>query len=249
MYKVMIVDDVKYIRKSICNRISWEALGLSVAAEAGNGEEALEQMRTVYPDIVLVDIRMPLMDGLAFVAEAKKISPGCHYIIMSAYSDFSYAQKAIKLGVSDYILKPVEESELEALLGAIVHKKNEEKIMKQIQYADMEYDSEIPLTWESTAAIALYVETEEEPWTQIKSAADAVAVPERESVVLYSLKDYSRDHCFVYLLNGKYLTDDYIIAFTEKVQDAFERAGGIVSHSEIMKKMSLEKQSWKAFRF
>ena len=75
MYKVMIVDDEKYIRKSIKNRIDWESFGITDIREAGNGEEALTLMDEFCPKIVLVDIRMPKMDGLAFIQEAKKKVP------------------------------------------------------------------------------------------------------------------------------------------------------------------------------
>ena len=91
-------------------------MGLSVEGEASNGVEALEMLELLRPQIVLVDIRMPLMDGLALIAEAQKRYPGIRYVITSAYSDFAYAKKAIQLGVEDYILKPIDEQELEKLL-------------------------------------------------------------------------------------------------------------------------------------
>ena len=72
MYRVLIIDDEKFIRKSIRNRIDWEAFGIMEIEEAGNGEEALALMDSFRPQIVLVDIRMPRMDGLAFITEAKK---------------------------------------------------------------------------------------------------------------------------------------------------------------------------------
>ena len=97
MYRILIVDDEKFIRRSICNRMQWEQFGIEVAGEAANGQEALELIGQLRPQIVLVDIRMPVMDGIAFISEAKRRYPQIYYIIMSAYNDFEYAKKAIQL--------------------------------------------------------------------------------------------------------------------------------------------------------
>ena len=72
MYKVMLVDDEKFIRKSLLNRIHWDRWGLQVEAEAENGVEALQMIEQFRPQIIFVDIRMPLMDGLEVIQEARK---------------------------------------------------------------------------------------------------------------------------------------------------------------------------------
>lgn len=121
MYKVLIVDDERLIRVSIRQRVNWEKLGLTVAGMAGNGLEALQFIEQKRPDIVLVDIRMPLMDGLALIKEVRrKDIVGVHFVIISGYNDFDYARQAIRLGVSDYIQKPVDEQELENALRSII---------------------------------------------------------------------------------------------------------------------------------
>ena len=79
MYKVMLVDDEKFIRKSLLNRIPWDKWNLKVEAEAENGVEALQLMEKIRPQIVFVDIRMPLMDGLGFIQEAGKRFSDTHY--------------------------------------------------------------------------------------------------------------------------------------------------------------------------
>lgn len=132
MYRILVVDDEKFIRKSICNRMKWERFGIEVAGEAANGQEALERIGQVHPQIVLADIRMPVMDGIAFIGEAKRRYPQVHYIIMSAYNDFEYAKRAIQLGVEDYILKPVKTSELEAVLDRIVHELNQKRLTSHL---------------------------------------------------------------------------------------------------------------------
>ena len=128
MLKVIVIDDEKYIRRSIIHRIEWEKCGTVVAAEAGNGKEALDRMEQEVPDIALTDLRMPLLDGLGFIEEAKKRFPQTHYIVMSAYNDFEYARTALRLGVSDYILKPVKKEELEKVLKMLLQQKEKEDL-------------------------------------------------------------------------------------------------------------------------
>ena len=234
MYKVMIVDDAKYIRKSIKNRIAWEKLSLLAEAEAGNGKEALERMKELRPDIVLVDIRMPVMDGLTFIREAKKLNPRCSYIIMSAYSDFEYAKEAIKLGVIDYILKPIEEEELEALLKKIVHRLNENRLVKQVQRMDVESVDEVLLSRGKVAALAFYIETDMDVQYRIEETADDMGAVEGMETLTYCLQDYSREYCFVYLLNGDQLTEAYVTALAGKVLEHFPESPGKGACSRIV---------------
>jgi two-component system response regulator YesN len=109
---MIVADDERWIRERIINSIGWEEIGVAIAGEAQDGEEALELCETLMPDIVLTDIRMPAINGLELVMAIKERGVNAKIIIISGYNDFSYAQKAIKLGVFDYILKPVENSEM-----------------------------------------------------------------------------------------------------------------------------------------
>ncbi|GHV72906.1 DNA-binding response regulator [Spirochaetia bacterium] len=112
MYTMIVADDERWIRERIINSINWEEIGVTVAGQASDGEEALELCKSRRPDIVLTDIRMPAVSGLEFIIAIKECGINPKIIIISGYNDFSYAQKAIKLGVFDYILKPVENSEM-----------------------------------------------------------------------------------------------------------------------------------------
>lgn len=105
MYNILIVDDEFLVRLGLKTTIDWEAHGYKVVGEASNGKEALEMVQLLSPDIVLVDIKMPLIDGLQFITEAKKIDQSISFIILSNYESFQYAQQAISLGVSQYLLK------------------------------------------------------------------------------------------------------------------------------------------------
>ncbi len=116
MLKVIIADDEDKICQLIYKLIDWETLEMRVEAIAHNGIEALELIQIHNPDIVITDIRMPGYDGLEFISKAKEYSESMQFIIISGYQQFEYAQKAIKYGVSDYLLKPIKKEELTATL-------------------------------------------------------------------------------------------------------------------------------------
>lgn len=127
MYRVLVVDDEKYIRRSIINRIQWEKCKTEVLGEAMDGREACRMIEQYQPEIVITDIRMPGMDGLALAEWIVNKYPGIRIIIMSAYNDFSYAKKAIHCGVREYLLKPVDEEELEGTLLRLKEELQREK--------------------------------------------------------------------------------------------------------------------------
>lgn len=112
MYKIVIVDDESIIRRGLSQNIDWNSLGYEVIGTASDGEEGLEMMKNLKPDIVISDIRMPVMDGLEMVHQARKQRLPCKAILMSGYEDFRYAQTAINLKVEKYLLKPIDNENL-----------------------------------------------------------------------------------------------------------------------------------------
>ena len=126
MMKVFLVDDEIAIRENLRNSFPWEEKGYQLVGEAPDGEMALPMLRDLNADILLTDIRMPFMDGMKLCEEVQKTMPWVERIILSGYDDFAYAQKAISLGVKEYLLKPVTAKELEAALDR-VSKQIEEK--------------------------------------------------------------------------------------------------------------------------
>ncbi|CAI6078204.1 response regulator transcription factor [Cohnella sp. JJ-181] len=118
MYSVLIVDDEPLARQSLRYLIDWKSLGYHIAAEAADGAEALAIMKAQPISLVLTDIRMPVMNGLAFVERLREFSEAA-VIVLSGYDDFEYARQGMKMGVKDYLLKPVDEDDLEALLSRI----------------------------------------------------------------------------------------------------------------------------------
>ena len=118
-YKVMIVDDEAEVREGIAERIDWSALGFEVSAQAENGLEALEKAESAEVDILLTDIKMPFMDGLAMIGGFRALHPTAKVILFTGFDDRNYAREAIRLGVSEYVLKPVNVEELTAILRRV----------------------------------------------------------------------------------------------------------------------------------
>lgn len=107
MYKVVIVEDEDIIRKGIIFMVNWLKVNCVVAGEAADGEEGLAKIRQLCPDIVITDVKMPVIDGLQML-EASIDDCGYEAIIISGYSEFEYAKKAISLNVTEYLLKPID---------------------------------------------------------------------------------------------------------------------------------------------
>ena len=126
LYRIILVDDEEEVRKSIIRKIDWTSVGFTVVGDAENGEEALEKIEGLEPDVVLTDIRMPYMDGLTLAERIRQKYPSMKIVISSGYDDFEYAKRAIKLNVTEYILKPVNVEELTAILKRIKTNLDEE---------------------------------------------------------------------------------------------------------------------------
>ena len=112
MLKVLIVEDEDIIRKGLAYTIDWVSMGYTVVGEAANGEEGLEKIKELIPDVVIADIRMPKLDGITMIREASKYIK-FESIILTSYAEFEYAQQAIGLKVFDYMLKPIDEAALQ----------------------------------------------------------------------------------------------------------------------------------------
>ena len=117
----MIVDDEKYVRMGIKNDTDWSLIGCEVVAEASNGEMAMEMAGEYRPDLVISDIKMPKMDGIELAGKLLEKYPDIKVIFLTAYNEFEYARQAIRLGVSDYLLKPFQDGELEGAIQRLLH--------------------------------------------------------------------------------------------------------------------------------
>jgi len=132
MFSILLVDDEQFTRQGLRSLIDWKSCDLEVIEEADNGEDALQLIEEKKPDIVITDIRMPVLDGLELirtVSEMKLAKPPA-FIIISGYNDFKYAQQAVRYGVHDFILKPIDRDEMTNTLRTLQEKLASERQQK-----------------------------------------------------------------------------------------------------------------------
>ena len=116
MLKLMIVDDEAVIRTGIRTCLNWESMKIDVVGEAGNGRDALNRALLLVPDIVITDIKMPIINGIEFSRRLLEKRPATKIVFLTGYSDYEYMKQAIRLGIKDYLLKPVHVPDLEKMI-------------------------------------------------------------------------------------------------------------------------------------
>ncbi|MFT3849077.1 MAG: response regulator [Propionivibrio sp.] len=131
MCRVLIADDEPKVLLLIKSLIEWEALGLELVATANDGMSALAAIAELRPDIVITDIRMPGYDGIELIGRAKAMNPATDFIIISGYRHFDYAQKAIRFGVEDYLLKPLKAVEINQTLRKMIEKYRDRDLARE----------------------------------------------------------------------------------------------------------------------
>lgn len=119
-YKAVVVDDEYFIRIGFKFLLNWEQLRMEIVGQASDGEQGLELIKRLRPDVVFLDIKMPKMDGLNMLKQLREENSDILVIIMSGYAEFSYAQQAIDYGVCKYLTKPIDTEILEAIVKKIV---------------------------------------------------------------------------------------------------------------------------------
>ena len=165
LYKIIIVDDEEEIRLGVRRKIDWEEYGFEVVGDAENGQEALELAEKIKPDIIMTDIKMPFLDGLQLSEKIKYIMPSTKIIIFSGSDDLEYAHKAIKLNVSQYVLKPINSSELiEVLLKLKEQLDKEYNEKKDIEILKNYYIDTLPVIREQYLVSAIEGRITKEQW-------------------------------------------------------------------------------------
>jgi len=122
MYNVMLVDDEPYIIDGMRKIIDWDEYGIQILHTAYDGMAAMHKFQKKRVDIVVTDIRMPRMDGIALIRSIKELDPDTRFIILSGYEDFSYVKEGITLGIENYLLKPINEEEFSFTLLDTIQK-------------------------------------------------------------------------------------------------------------------------------
>ena len=136
MYRVLLVDDEESVLKVLKTSIDWLALGVDTPVTAADGVQALEAMERSPFHLLIADIKMPRMGGLELIRRVRQLYPETRCILLTAYSEFDYAKEAIRLGVENYLLKPVQKEELEstvqnAMANLYRHRSNGEDLLYQ----------------------------------------------------------------------------------------------------------------------
>ncbi|MGN0572978.1 MAG: helix-turn-helix domain-containing protein [Acutalibacteraceae bacterium] len=156
--KVLLVDDEIIIRRGFRQLFDWEAHDCEVVGEAADGMEALSQIDALNPDIVTMDINIPIMNGLKVIQLSRMKHPDTAFIIVSGYDDFAYCREALRLQITDYILKPVDYEEFGACIDnlkiALFEKKTAEEpdsqderiINKIVRFVQSHLSEEISLS-------------------------------------------------------------------------------------------------------
>ena len=134
MYKVLLVEDEEMIMKSMQFLIDWNSLDCEICGTAFNGREGVQQIEKTRPDIVVTDIRMPFVDGIEMLQKTKERYQ-YEALIVSGYSEFEYAQQALKLGVGDYVLKPIDVDEMTQTVRKLTMKCQEKAEIARIRTA------------------------------------------------------------------------------------------------------------------
>ena len=116
LLRVLLVDDEIMIREGFKRLFDWQAHGCEVVGEAADGVQALSQIEQLQPDIVIMDINIPIMNGLKVIQIARMRNENIAFVIVSGYDDFSYCREALKLQITDYLLKPVDYEEFGACI-------------------------------------------------------------------------------------------------------------------------------------
>jgi two-component system, response regulator YesN len=136
-YKVFFVEDEIVTREGIRDNVDWKAYGFEFCGEAPDGEMALPLLRATQPDVLITDIKMPFMDGLQLSKIVRERMPWVKIIILSGHDEFEYAQEAIQLGVTEYLLKPVTvqnlHNTLQKIAALIDQERNEHANLKKLQ--------------------------------------------------------------------------------------------------------------------
>ncbi|MGG3311588.1 response regulator transcription factor [Paenibacillus sp. FSL W8-0187] len=127
MYKVFIVDDEPFIIEGLVDVVDWSKYGIEVVGHAENGRQALEKMAVIPVDILITDISMPVMTGLELIEGARKLNRNLKVIILSGFDDFAYLKEGMRLGIENYLLKPINLKELEETIASTTDKMNKSR--------------------------------------------------------------------------------------------------------------------------
>lgn len=133
MIKVVVVEDEVLVKKGLILTTDWQKYGCEVVGEASNGMEGIREITRIRPDIVITDVRMPGLDGISMIEQIKAGGIKPEFVIISGYSEFEYARQAVKLGVRDFLIKPIDDDDLDAALKSTCEAVHDKQRIHKIQ--------------------------------------------------------------------------------------------------------------------
>ena len=174
MLKVFLVEDEFVMREGIKNNVDWADLGYDFCGEAGDGEVAFPMIQKLKPDIVITDIRMPFMDGLELSKLIKKEMPWIEIILLTGFEEFAYAKEAIKIGVAEYLSKPISGDELLKELDIVSARIQEKRKEREIRE---KYDKEMEeLTLNNRKEFFLHLVSGDKSPAELHEMADNLSI-------------------------------------------------------------------------
>ncbi len=219
MYRVMLIDDEEKMRKLLKLTVEWEMLGYKVVGEASSGIEAINTIDEVNPDVLFVDIRMPFMDGIEFAKVAINRYPYLKIFILTAYNDFEYARRCIGIGVTQYLLKPINKSEINEALSHL----KESLDFTQQEQGDVHPSVSVTDTYSTVEKIKAYLlENFNNPELNLTQVAQVFGF---NPSYLSRLFKEETGHAFTDFLNGCRM--EYAISLAKENQYMYQVAGQV----------------------
>ena len=132
MYKLIIVDDDVHVLEGFRRKVDWASLNVEIVGTADNGLDGLEIIKELKPDIVMTDIKMPLMDGVGLMKKIQELDQNIKVVVLSGFGEFEFAKQAMKYNAVDYLLKPTSKEEVSQLTTKLVRMLDEERHEKSV---------------------------------------------------------------------------------------------------------------------
>ena len=146
MYTLLLIEDEELVRKGIRRLVPFEKFNITEIIEAGNGQEGLKLFLDHSPDIVLLDINIPKMNGLDFARKAKEIKPNVKIAVITGYDYYDYAVTSLQIGIDDYVLKPVSKEDVYEVLRKLVEKLQVDQQQAELQSLIHDYKLSLQAT-------------------------------------------------------------------------------------------------------
>lgn len=200
-YTVLVVDDEFELRRALIEKVDWAAAEFEVVGEAENGVEALDLIETLEPDLIITDIRMPMISGLELAKRVREIRPATQMVILSGYESFEYARTAINYNIISYLLKPISSAEMSKELFEI-HRRMDEKNDSIIRLADPNTERRLKKASKEEFLLPLMLGSNEAKPSEeelLSRAAELKVFPDdfksRFCVFVSKFKNMDKNHC------------------------------------------------------